>query len=225
MPLVYNEQKGVWEFGEDPKFKTKAQAQQYQSQKDASLESSIARSMGVGPSQLSELARQSGTKKALEEEGYAYDDMFETPEYTPGGISTGYEAPEIKGEAAANYQKAAEELGYNPGIGADTQDLLAEDQSALSQITNGVIKFAGKTTTNVAGSIIGTAYGIGAAIANRSFSSFYDNDFQRALDGANEAMDEYLPNYVRREVEDYSLLQQMGTVNFWQMICLEVCHL
>lgn len=215
MPLVYNEQKGVWEFGEDPKFKTKAQAQQYQSQKDASLERSIARSMGVGPSQLSELARQSGTKKALEEEGYAYDDMFETPEYTPGGISTGYEAPEIKGEAAANYQKAAEELGYNPGIGADTQDLLAEDQSALSQITNGVIKWAGKTTTNVAGSIIGTAYGIGAAIANRSFSSFYDNDFQRALDSANEAMDEYLPNYVRREVEDYSLLQQMGTVNFW----------
>jgi hypothetical protein len=62
MPLVYNEQKGVWEFGEDPKFKTQAQAQQYQSQKDASLESSIARSMGVGPSQLSELARQSGTK-------------------------------------------------------------------------------------------------------------------------------------------------------------------
>lgn len=215
MPLVYNEQKGVWEFGEDPKFKTQAQAQQYQSQKDASLESSIASSMGVGPSQLSELARQSGTKKALEEEGYAYDDMFETPEYTPGGISTGYEAPEIRGEAAANYQKDAKELGYNPGIGADTQDLLAEDQTALSKITNGVIKWAGKTTTNVAGSIIGTAYGIGSAIANRSFTSFYDNDFQRALDGANEAMDEYLPNYVRREVEDYSLLEQMGTLNFW----------
>jgi hypothetical protein len=215
MPLVYNEEKGVWEFGEDPKFKTKSEAQAYSNNRQSSLQDSIRRSMGVGPSDLQNLARESGTKKALEEQGYDYDEMFEATPYTPGGTSGGYEAPELKGEEAAAYQKASEELGYRPGVYSDTQDLLAEDQGNVSQIVNGTIKLAGKTATNVAGSIIGTAYGIGSAIVNGSFSSFYDNDFQRALDEANAAMDEYLPNYVRKEVEDYSLLEQMGTTNFW----------
>ena len=215
MPLVYNEEKGVWEFGEDPKFKTKSEAQAYSNNRQSSLQDSIRRSMGVGPSDLQNLARESGTKKALEEQGYDYDEMFEATPYTPGGTSGGYEAPELKGEEAAAYQKASEELGYRPGVYSDTQDLLAEDQGNVRQIVNGTVKLAGKTATNVAGSIIGTAYGIGSAIVNGSFSSFYDNDFQRALDEANAAMDEYLPNYVRKEVEDYSLLEQMGTTNFW----------
>jgi len=215
MPLVYNEEKGVWEFGEDPKFKTKSEAQAYSNNRQASLQDSIRRSMGVGPSDLQTLARESGTKKALEEQGYDYDEMFEATPYTPGGTSGGYEAPELEGEEAVAYQKASEKLGYKPGVYSDTQDLLAEDQGNVSQIVNGTIKLAGKTATNVAGSIIGTAYGIGSAIVNGSFSSFYDNDFQRALDEANAAMDEYLPNYVRKEVEDYSLLEQMGTTNFW----------
>ena len=111
MPLVYNEEKGVWEFGEDPKFKTKSEAQAYSNNRQSSLQDSIRRSMGVGPSDLQNLARESGTKKALEEQGYDYDEMFEATPYTPCGTSGGYEAPELKGEEAAAYQKASEE-GY-----------------------------------------------------------------------------------------------------------------
>jgi hypothetical protein len=107
------------------------------------------------------------------------------------------------------------DYGFTYQVGYDNIDRRAENQTASEQLLNGAAKFIGKTATAFAGGTVGTLYGIGSSIYNGELSSFYDNDFQRLMDSANESMDETLPNYVSKEQQDYSLLRQLGTANFW----------
>jgi hypothetical protein len=150
------------------------------------------------------------------EEAYPEQDFFESTGEEPilSPADPAFKPKRLTGEAAERYREYVEKTGQTPYIGADIEDLFAEDQSVADQWANGSIKFLGKTATNVAGGLLmipGLVYGA----ATGSFKNVYDNAFQRALDDANAAMDEYLPNYVRKEVEDYSLLREMFTANFW----------
>ena len=106
-------------------------------------------------------------------------------------------------------------------IADDIDELRAQKQGGGEKWANGAIKFVGKTGTNVLGSTVGLLYG-GAewlnALADPETSetkAFFDNDFQRGIDGVNEWMDGKLPNYYTKEEQNYNLFQSMGTANFW----------
>lgn len=106
-------------------------------------------------------------------------------------------------------------------IADDIDELRAQNQSGGEKWSNGAIKFVGKTGTNVLGSTVGLLYGgaewlNGLADPDKSATkAFFDNDFQRGLDGVNEWMDGKLPNYYTKEEQNYNLFQSMGTANFW----------
>ena len=105
-------------------------------------------------------------------------------------------------------------------IADDADDLRAYGQSTGEKWAHGIPKLVGKTGTNILGSTIGLLYG-GAAWGYNLFTdksatkAFFDNDFQRGLDGINEWMDDKLPNYYTKEEQEYNILQSLGTANFW----------
>ena len=105
-------------------------------------------------------------------------------------------------------------------ISDDADDLRAYGQSSGEKWAHGIPKLIGKTGTNVLGSTVGLLYGAGSFAMNlfaeeSATKAFFDNDFQRGLDGINDWMDDKLPNYYTKEEQDYNILQSMGTANFW----------
>lgn len=131
-----------------------------------------------------------------------------------------YEARPNTGDLSKSIFMDDEELdtyssrGITPTYGSDYQDTRAEYQGWDEQLGNGLLKFAGKTGTAVAGGL-GMIPGLFYGAATGSLTNIYDNAFQRALDDANKAMDEALPNYVTNEERENNVLQSMGTMNFW----------
>ena len=114
--------------------------------------------------------------------------------------------------------------GITPSTFRDYEDDRAERQSISDKWGNGITKLLGKSATATVGGVgmLGSAlYNVAGQIEdlwtddNTSFHEIYNNDFYRALDNANKAMDEALPHYVTREEENYSALKRMGTANFW----------
>lgn len=105
-------------------------------------------------------------------------------------------------------------------ISDDADDLRAYGQSTGEKWAHGIPKFIGKTGTNILGSTVGLLYGAAAFGYNlfgeeSATKAFFDNDFQRGLDGINDWMDDKLPNYYTKEEQEYNILQSMGTANFW----------
>jgi len=204
----FNQSTGQWEWIENPAGKAAAQEQQ-------DIKDIVRREIG-GSSALQQNVRETTARRVFEESnpGLKYEDYFETQPYNPSDLSTTTSPKVLTGKEAEQYKLYSEKYGQSPYIGADIEDLFGESQSTADKWANGTIKFVGKTATNVIGGLAmfpGLLYGA----ATGSFKNVYDNAFQRALDEANEAMDEALPNYLRKEVEDYNLLQKMGTANFW----------
>jgi hypothetical protein len=203
----FNQSTGQWEWIENPN--KKLQSQEYSNLKQG-IQQELNPSSGI-----EEGVKETARRRIFEEVNpdLKYEDFYGT---TIGRddlkAST---APQVlTGKAAEQYKLYSEKYGQSPYIGADIEDLFGESQSTADKWANGTMKFVGKTATNVIGGLAmfpGLAYGA----ATGSFKNIYDNDFQRALDEANESMDEALPNYLRKEVEDYNLRQKMGTANFW----------
>jgi hypothetical protein len=203
----FNQSTGQWEWIENPN--KKLQSQEYSNLKQG-IQQELNPSSGI-----EEGVKETARRRIFEEVNpdLKYEDFYGT---TIGRddlkAST---APQVlTGKAAEQYKLYSEKYGQSPYIGADIEDLFGESQSTADKWANGTMKFVGKTATNVIGGLAmfpGLAYGA----ATGSFKNIYDNDFQRALDEANESMDEALPNYLRKEVEDYDLLQKMVTANFW----------
>lgn len=106
-------------------------------------------------------------------------------------------------------------------ISDDAEDLRAYGQSAGEKFAHGLPKLVTRVGTNVLGSTVGLAYGgveflAGAVTPGESATkNFFDNDFQRSLDGINDWMDDKLPAYYTKEEKDYNFFQSMGTANFW----------
>ena len=95
------------------------------------------------------------------------------------------------------------------------QEFRGYTQSIADKWGNGLIKFGGKTLTNVVGSTIGLGYGIYAGVRDGEFNSFYNNEFARGIDDINKYMDGALPNHYTVEERNKGLWDQMGTANFW----------
>ena len=140
----------------------------------------------------------------------------------PSDIASGQ--PEYQMSMSPEELETYTSRGITPSTYRDYEDDRAEAQSFADKLGNGLTKLIGKSATAVAGGI-GMVPSIAANVAgqledivngdNTSFHEIYDNFYYRALDEANAAMDEALPHYVTREEENASLLNSLGTANFW----------
>ena len=74
-----------------------------------------------------------------------------------------------------------------------------ERQTNLDKFGNGLVGMVGKGLTTAAEGIINPFYGTVAAIADKNFSSYYNNDFTKSLDNFNQAIDENNPFYETKE--------------------------
>ena len=106
-------------------------------------------------------------------------------------------------------------------ISDDAEDLRAYGQTGWEKTVHGIPKFVTRVGTNILGSTVGLAYG-GVSFLGGLFDkdvnatkAFFDNDFQRGLDGINDWMDGALPHYYTKEEQQYNFFQSMGTANFW----------
>ena len=86
----------------------------------------------------------------------------------------------------------------------DNEDAVAQNQSFGSKMVNGVGKGLLLTGTTFLQSTVGLVNGAAKAIADGKFSSFYDNEFNRALDEINKKAEDALPNYYTAAERDAS---------------------
>jgi len=86
----------------------------------------------------------------------------------------------------------------------DNEDAAAQGQSFGAKMVNGVSKGLLLTGTTFLQSTVGLVNGTYQAIADGKFSSFYDNEFNRALDEINKYAEDALPNYYTAEERDAS---------------------
>lgn len=176
--------------------------------------------------------KQRLTSSQLQEEQRSNESAIRGVErYVAGERASGLGDVSVGGDVDENVFMDPEELetytsrGIAPRAGVDYQNIRAERQSWQDQLANGVTKAVGKTVTGVAGGLAGlptlAIVGLGQLSDavfrqdNTEWKDIYDNDFQKAIDSANEAMDQALPNYVSNAQRENSALGSMLTTNFW----------
>ena len=118
------------------------------------------------------------------------------------GISTGKmrTLDEYAGNEAGRYDY------FMPGD-FDNEDAAAQGQGWGSKMVNGVSKGLVLTGTTFLQSTAGLVNGVFQAVNDGRFSSFYDNEFNRALDNINKKVEDALPNYytaAERDAKWYS---------------------
>jgi hypothetical protein len=102
-------------------------------------------------------------------------------------------------------------------LGVDNEDAAAAGQSGLDKAANAVTKGLVLAGTTFLQGTAGLVAGVGNAIADGKLSSFYDNGFNRTLDGWNKQLEnKYLPNYYSKSETDASWYSPDNwlTVNF-----------
>ena len=108
----------------------------------------------------------------------------------------------------------------------DPDDLRAQNQSFGEKAAYMLPKLVTRVGTNVAGSSIGLLYGGGAFLhglldgnpETNPNKAFWDNSFQRSLDGINDWMDNKLPHYYTKDEQEYGFFKAAfgkGAANFW----------
>ena len=89
----------------------------------------------------------------------------------------------------------------------DNEDAAAQGQSFGSKMVNGVAKGISLTGTTLLQNTVGLVNGIVQATKDGRLASFYDNDFNNALDEFNKGLEDSMPNYytaVERDANWYS---------------------
>ncbi len=94
---------------------------------------------------------------------------------------------------------------YDQRLETRRNDYLATNQGTLDKIGNGFVKFGGRVFTSVVGSTVGTLYGLASWARDGEFKSFYDNEFQRGLDGINDYLAEEFKHYYTSSKEDWEI--------------------
>ena len=107
----------------------------------------------------------------------------------------------------------------------NVDDMRAHNQSFGEKAAYALPKFITRVGTNVLGSTVGLVYGGGAFLTGLvggegyqgASQSFFDNNFQRSLDGVNEYMDGALPHYYTDEEKRMGFFKSAlgGSANFW----------
>ena len=161
----------------------------------------------------------------------ARESVAAAQEFVQQEKSRGLGSVNIGGDVDKNIYMTPDELetytsrNIEPTYGVDYENIRAERQTWQDQLANGVTKFVGKTATGVAGGLgmlptiaivgLGQLTDMVSGQDNFQFKDIYDNDYQRLMDSANEAMDSALPNYVSNAEREASVWNSMGTMNFW----------
>jgi hypothetical protein len=91
---------------------------------------------------------------------------------------------------------------FNPDPQWDNEDAAAQGQGWGTKMVNGVSKGLVLTGTTFLQNTVGLINGVYQGIADGRFASFYDNDFNRALDELNKELENELPNYYTRQERD-----------------------
>lgn len=99
--------------------------------------------------------------------------------------------------------------------GTDNEERLAQQQTTWDKVSNGLLKFGGKTLNAIVGGTAGVAYGITEALADGSMSSLYDNNTTNWLSDLDSKLNYQLPNYYTAQEKELGLGGQMLTTNFW----------
>ena len=96
---------------------------------------------------------------------------------------------------------------FNPDPGWDNEDAAAQMQGWGSKMVNGVAKGISLTGTTFLQNTVGLVNGVIQASRDGRLASFYDNDFNNALDEFNKGLEDSLPNYytaAERDADWYS---------------------
>jgi len=103
----------------------------------------------------------------------------------------------------------------------NNEDAYAQGQGWPSKMINGVGKGLLLTGTTFLQSTAGLVNGVGRAIADGRAASFYDNDFNKAIDEINKKAEDALPNYykdVEKNAAWYSPSKLLTANFFWDGI-------
>jgi len=103
----------------------------------------------------------------------------------------------------------------------DNEDAYAQGQGWTSKMVNGVGKGLSLTGTTLLQSTVGLVNSVARAIGDGRAASFYDNDFNRALDEWNKKLENDLPNYytnVEKNANWYSPKKLLTANFFWDGI-------
>ncbi len=99
-------------------------------------------------------------------------------------------------------------------IGMDNEDIYAQGQGFFNKAVNATLKGLAIAGTTVAQSTVGLVNGVFQGIADGKFSSFYDNDMNRWLDGINKSLENQLPNYYSAAERNNPWYTNIFTTNF-----------
>jgi len=105
-------------------------------------------------------------------------------------------------------------LKYDVPLGQDLDwdELRARHQSTADKWGNGLAKMGVTALGAVAENTIGFLAGMGELITG---GAYYDNGVGKTVDKVNGWMREHMPNYYTKREQEMSVLQGMGTANFW----------
>lgn len=126
---------------------------------------------------------------------------------TPAASYAGY--AEAGNSRYDRQQELTEQQYYN------LPNYRGEQQSAALKLANGLAKGAALAATTFLDGTLGFVFGASEAAAEGNVSKLWDNDFSRSLKALNDSIEEILPNYYTDAEKDKSIIQQLGTSNFW----------
>tara|TARA_R110002020_G_scaffold45592_4_gene130285 strand:+ start:5293 stop:11601 length:6309 start_codon:yes stop_codon:yes gene_type:complete len=105
-------------------------------------------------------------------------------------------------------------LKYDVPLGQDLDwdELRARHQSTSEKWGNGLAKMGVTALGALAENTLGIVAGLGEMFTG---GSYYDNAVGKTIDKTNEWMREHMPNYYTKRAQEMSILEGMGTANFW----------
>lgn len=133
------------------------------------------------------LARQSSLPDYVPQLKSHHDYIYEGPEKSPLMLQGN---GDYWGNSMFDEQSATMEQFE------DLNEVRAENQPWYSKLGAGIAKGLGNAATSFLSGTVGLAYG---AVDAANGGSFWDNDFNKAMEEINQAMEEYLPNYYTRD--------------------------
>lgn len=106
---------------------------------------------------------------------------------------------------------------------ANLPDSRANEQSSFNKLLNGTIKMATTAGTTFLDGTVGFVYGLGQGFANLAdkdddtsfWNGLWNNDFNKAMASAQEAMERVAPNYYTQKELENPWYKNIWTANFW----------
>lgn len=105
----------------------------------------------------------------------------------------------------------------------NVSDLRAEEQSGFNKLLNGTIKMLSTAGTTFLDNTVGFVWGLGQGLANIAddnpdtnfWRGLWDNDFNKAMMSAQDAMEKIAPNYYTQKELNNPWYKNLWTANFW----------